>query len=167
MKSFRIKPQKIIQSLMIISVLAVTQACTFQGLRSRTVMVGDWSDVPVSEIWEVEEVIDGTTLKVSKDQKTYQLQICGIEIIPGQEQQAVAYLKELVENSNNQVVLVDIKQDSQDQWFGEAFVSLGEDGEELAAALLILKKLANLSPDVSKCLYKKGLELAEELAEES
>lgn len=61
--------------------------------------------------------------------------------------------------------VVNAKQNSQGRWNGEVFVGLGEDGEELASALLIIKGLANISPVASECLYQEGLEMAEELAE--
>ena len=66
----------------------------------KTIMVSP-GDVPVSENWEVKEVIDGTTLKASRGWKTRKLKLCGIEIVPGEEQQAIAYLQQLINNSNH------------------------------------------------------------------
>ena len=44
---------------------------------------------PKRESWEVKEVINGTTLNATQDKKSQQLQLCGIEIAPGAEQQGV------------------------------------------------------------------------------
>ncbi len=87
------KTQTIIQGLVAVAVLGVAAAVVFFRPQSQyqTVIVSP-GDVPVSEQWEIKEVIDGTTLKASQGWKTRQLQLCGVEIIPGEEQQAIAYL---------------------------------------------------------------------------
>jgi hypothetical protein len=158
------KPQTIIQISVAVAVLGIAAAAVFFRPQSqyKTVMVSRDPDVPVSEQWEIKEVIDGTTLKASQGWKTRQLQLCGVEIVPGQEQQAIAYLKQLVNNSNNQIAVLTVKKNS-DGWLSEVFVRLGE-GEELASALLIIKGLAVVSPQVSECFYQEELEMAEEMA---
>lgn len=156
------KPQTI-QGLVVIAVLGVATAAVVFRPQSQyqTVMVSRDPDVPVSEQWEVKEVVNGTTLKASRGWKTRQLQLCGIEIIPGEEQQAIAYLQQLIQNSNNQVAVLTVKQNSEG-WLSEVFVRLGE-GEELASALLIIEGLAVISPQVQECFYQEGLEMAEEM----
>ncbi len=156
------KPQTIIQGLVAVAVLGVAAAAVFFRPQSQyqTIMVSP-GDVPVSEQWEIKEVIDGTTLKASRGWKTRQLQLCGIEIIPGEEQQAIAYLQQLIQNSNNQVPVLTVKQNSEG-WLSEVFVRLGE-GEELASALLIIEGLAVVSPEVHECFYQEELEMAEEM----
>ncbi|MGB3191127.1 MAG: hypothetical protein WBB43_17110 [Limnoraphis sp.] len=156
------KTQTIIQGLVAVAVLGVAAAAVFFRPQSQyqTVMVSP-GDVPVSEQWEIKEVIDGTTLKASRGWKTRQLQLCGIEIIPGEEQQAIAYLQQLIQNSNNQVPVLTVKQNSEG-WLSEVFVRLGE-GEELASALLIIEGLAVVSPEVHECFYQEELEMAEEM----
>jgi hypothetical protein len=91
------KPHTIIQGLVAVAVLGVAAAVVFFRPQSQyqTVMVSRDPDVPVSQQWEVKEVIDGTTLKVTQGWKTRRLQLCGIEIVPGKEQRAIAYLKQL------------------------------------------------------------------------
>ncbi|MEA5522902.1 hypothetical protein [Limnoraphis robusta] len=160
------KLQTIIQGLVVIAVLGVATAAVFFRPQSQyqTVIVSRDPDVPVSENWEIKEVIDGTTLKASRGWKARQLQLCGIEIIPGEEQQAIAYLKQLINNSNNQVAVLTVKQNIEGKWLSEVFVRLGEDSEELASALLIIKGLAVISPQVQECFYQEGLEMAEEMA---
>ncbi|EAW35173.1 hypothetical protein [Lyngbya sp. PCC 8106] len=157
------KQQTIIQGLVAVAVLGVAIAAVFFRPQSQyqTVMVSP-GDVPVSEQWEIKEVIDGTTLKASRGWKNRQLQLCGIEIIPGEEQQAETYLQQLINNSNNQVPVLTVKQNTEG-WLSEVFVRLGE-GEELASALLIIEGLAVVSPEVHECFYQEGLEMAEELA---
>ncbi len=150
------KPQTIIQGLVAVAVLGIATAAVFFRPQSQyqTIMVSP-GDVPVSEQWEIKEVIDGTTLKASQGWKNRQLQLCGVEIIPGEEQQAIAYLKQLVNNSNNQVAVLTVKQNSEG-WLSEVFVSLGKDSEELASALLIIEGLAVISPEVHECFYQEG-----------
>gem|GEM_PF-2195897 len=159
------KPQTIIQGLVAVAVLGIATAAVFFRPQSKhqTVMVSRDPDVPVSEQWEVKEVVNGTTLKATRSWKTRQLQLCGVEIIPGEEQQAETYLKQLIKNSNNQVPVVMVKQNSEG-WLSEVFISLGEDQEELASALLIIEGLAVVSPQVHECFYQEGLEMAEEWA---
>ncbi|WP_413167960.1 hypothetical protein ACL6C3_14730 [Capilliphycus salinus ALCB114379] len=158
------KPQMIIQGLVAVAVLGIAAAIILRPQsQHQTVTVSRYSDVPVSKQWEVKEVVNGTTLKASRGWKTCRLQLCGVEIVPGEEQQAIAYLKQLVNNSNNQVAVLTVKQNS-DGWLSEVFVSLGSDSEELASALLIMEGLAVISPQVQKCFYQEGLEMAEELA---
>jgi hypothetical protein len=158
------KPHTIIQGLVAVAVLGVATAVFFRPQsQHKTIMVSRDPDVPLSEQWEVKEVVNGTTLKASQGWKTRQLQLCGIEIVPGKQQQAIAYLKQLVNNSNNQVAVLTVKQNS-DGWLSEVFVSLGEDSEELASALLIIEGLAVVSAQASECFYQEGLEMAEEMA---
>jgi hypothetical protein len=158
------KTQTIIQGLVAVAVLGIATAAVFFRPQSQyqTVMVSP-GDVPVSEQWEIKEVIDGTTLKASQGWKTRQLQLCGVEIIPGEEQQAETYLQQLINNSNNQVAVLTVKQNIEGKWLSEVFVRLGEDSEELASALLIIKGLAVISPQVQECFYQEGLEMAEEM----
>ncbi len=155
------KPQ-IIKGLVAVAILGITTTAIFFRPQSQyqTIMVSP-GDVPVSEQWEIKEVINGTTLKASRGWKTRQLQLCGVEIIPGQEQQAIAYLQQLINNSNNQVAVLTVEQNS-DSWLSEVFVKWG-DGEELASALLIIKGLIVISPEAQECFYQEGLEMAEEM----
>ncbi len=121
------KTQTIIQGLVAVAVLGIATAAAFFRPQSqhKTIMVSRDPDVPVSENWEVKEVIDGTTLKASQGWKTRQLKLCGVEIIPGEEQQAIAYLQQLIHNSNNQVPVLTVKQNSEG-WLSEVFVRLGK-----------------------------------------
>ena len=131
------KPQTIILGVAI-TVLGVAAAAVIFRPQSQTV------NVPLSETWKVKEVINGTTLNATQNGKTRQLQLCGIAIAPGAEQQAVTYLQQLVQESNNRVVVTPIKQ-NQEGWLSEVFVNPGKDNEELASALLIMKGLAVVS----------------------
>ncbi|MEA5495793.1 hypothetical protein [Limnoraphis robusta] len=62
------KLQTIIQMLVAVAVLGIAAAAAFFRPQSQyqTVMVSRDSDVPLSENWEVKEVVNGTTLKASK-----------------------------------------------------------------------------------------------------
>jgi hypothetical protein len=61
------KPQTIIQGLVAVAVLGVATAVFFRPQSQyQTVMASRDPDVPVSENWEVKEVVNGTTLKASK-----------------------------------------------------------------------------------------------------
>ncbi|MFZ1027464.1 MAG: hypothetical protein WAN66_14740 [Limnoraphis robusta] len=54
--------------LVAVAVLGIAAAAAFFRPQSQyqTVMVSRDSDVPLSENWEVKEVVNGTTLKASK-----------------------------------------------------------------------------------------------------
>ena len=144
------KPQTIILSV----------AFTVLSVAAAVAVFRPQPNIPLSESWTVEEVIDGTTLNATQDGKTRQLQLCGIEIAPGKEQQSVTYLQQLIQESNNRVAVTTIKQ-NKNKWLSEVFVSLGE-GEELASGLLVMKGLAIVSQP-SDCPNGDTLRVAEEL----
>lgn len=83
-------------------------------------------------------------------------------ITPNKEQQAVTYLQQLIDDSNNQIAVTPIKQ-NQEGWLSEVFVSLGE-GEELASGLLVIEGLAVVSQP-SDCPNGDALLVAEELVQ--
>jgi len=142
-----------------IGIMTLMVGCN--SLPSETITVFRDSSVPRTEYWQIESVpsSDRFTLKKRFSKRTFQL--CGIEPIP----EAKSYLQERVKQSPETVPVIFAGKDRQSIWYGDIWFKIGE-GEESAAGLLLLNRLAKLSKDYYNCPNSDSLKLAEDLGKE-
>ena len=118
--------------------------------------------MPMAEHWAVESVVSGGSLILKRRFQKRTLQLCGLNNLTPD---AKSYVEKKVKHPETIPVIFTGK-DQQGKWYGDIWVSTGNDYKESITGLLLLSGLAELSEDYYNCPNGDSFELAENLARE-
>lgn len=126
---------------------------------------------PPTENWQVVKVADGDTITVQQGSRKERIRFCGIDANESKQEggrEAKAYLKELLEQAGNTVMVSPVTTDRYNRTVAEVFIALQDGSEQFIQEEMVKAGMARTYPQyVSSCPNKNAILLAEGIAKQN
>ena len=127
--------------------------------------------IPLSEYWEVVSVADGDTITVKRDGESKKIRFCGMDANESEQeggQEAKAYLKKLLDQTEGRVMITPIETDRYKRTVAEVFISLKDGSEEFIQEEMVKAGMARAYPQyISSCPNKDAILKAEQIGKQN
>lgn len=127
--------------------------------------------IPLSEEWQVIRVSDGDTLTVQQNGQEKKIRLCGIDANESKQeggQEAKAYLKKLLDQTEGRVIITLIETDRYKRTVSEVFITLKDGSEQFIQEEMLKAGMARAYPQyISSCPNKDAILKAEQIGKQN
>ncbi len=125
----------------------------------------------ISQQWQVVRVSDGDTIAVRQGQREMKIRFCGIDANESKQeggQEAKAYLKKLLDQTEGRVMITPIETDRYKRTVAEVFITLKDGSEQFIQEEMLKAGMARAYPQyISSCPNKDAILKAEQIGKQN
>lgn len=127
--------------------------------------------MPLSEEWSVASVADGDTITVKREGETKKIRFCGMDANESKQeggQEAKAYLKKLLDQTEGRVMITPIETDRYKRTVAEVFITLKDGSDRFIQEEMLKAGMARAYPQyISSCPNKDAILKAEQIGKQN